>query len=94
MKRYESSLFNNYVGNELTHKVLNSLGISADGEAVPWQGNASSIETSRLCSVISVYRLLDVIAMSGGGASAPTVERSPILVVKGTFCVSMDNILL
>ena len=90
MMGYESTLFSRLGVNEVLYKVLSSLGIGSSTEMVPWHPNApiSSTESSRLCSVISAYRLLDVVAMLGGGDPAASVQRIPIDVPGGSFCVS------
>ena len=61
----------------MTTRVQNVLGISPTGQLVPWQprsllGNADS---TKICSVISAYRLLDVMAMLNGALPAPSVPR-------------------
>jgi len=90
MKGYESTLFSRLNGNELTFKILSSLGVGSSTEVDPWnpQANIRSVETSRLCSVISAYRLLDVVAMLSGGDPAGRVERTSIQGSIGNFRVS------
>ena len=89
LSRYELSLFSKSNANELLSKVLNSLGVGVASSQIisGWHGNSSSIDTSRACSVICAYRLLDVIALLGGGDPAPVVERSPFMAPIGSFRV-------
>ena len=53
----------------------------------------SNPEWSKLTSVISAYRLLDIVAMVNGADQAPRVERQSLLLDPATFRVS-DKICL
>ena len=89
MRGYESTLFNQLGDNELTVNVQSGLGIGISGDMVPWRpkANLSSIECSRVCSVISAYRLLDVVAMLGGAQAAPSIKRCHMEVSNASFRV-------
>jgi hypothetical protein len=88
---YESALFNQSSPNEMTIKIQSGLGIGKSGEVIPWRhkANLNSIECSRICSVISAYRLLDVVAMLSGAELAPIVERCFFNVPNTSFRVSV-----
>jgi hypothetical protein len=87
---YESALFNQSSGNEITVKIQSGLGIGKSGEVIPWRrkANINSIDCSRICSVISAYRLLDVVAITSGAELAPIVERCFFNVPNTSFRVS------
>ena len=95
MNHYELSLFNSKTLSELTCKVQSSLGISSTGSSQDLQvacwaptNKVNSMDLSRLCSVISAYRLFDVIAMLEGGHRAPTVDRHFVEISSSAFRVS------
>jgi hypothetical protein len=91
MKGYESTLFNQPSNNDLTVKVQSGLSIGS-GDVVPWRlkTNLSSIECSRVCSVISAYCLLDVVAMLDGAHPARSVKQYFCQVQNTSFCVSAN----
>jgi hypothetical protein len=96
MTNYESTLFHKHSINELTSKVQSRLGITiGDGlQVVPRSQSSSklsSIEMSKICSIISAYRLLDVVAMLDGVHPAPSVGQSFMNVSNSEFRVSVDS---
>jgi hypothetical protein len=92
MQGYESTLFDclGASWNETTINLQNVLGVGTSKEIVPWRpkNDLNSIDCSRLCSVISAYRLLDVAAMLDGAPSAPSVDRHFFKVPNASFRVS------
>ena len=46
-------------------------------------------EFSKLCSVISAYQLVDVLALLGGGSHTGTIEKGLFHVVNSKFRVSL-----
>jgi hypothetical protein len=94
MRNYEAILFNGLSRNDLISKVQRSLGIG--GNELPltsWQpsNKVHPIECSKVCSVISAYRLWDVMAMLDGSQPAPTIERCFLEVSYATFRVSVNT---
>lgn len=93
MNEYESFHFRENVLNEVANKVKSGLGIGKNNmQVTTWcpTNRPSSIEASRICSVISAYRLLDIVAMLDGVRAAPSVERRFINISSDTFQVSMN----
>jgi hypothetical protein len=93
MKNYESMLFHHHSINESTSRIQSSLGIDLGHhlQLVPWSPSQkiNSLEMSKIGSIISAYRLLDVVALLDGVHPAPSVERQFIDVSHSTFCVSL-----
>jgi hypothetical protein len=79
MNGYESRIFKNFGADELTNSFQRLLGVGTHTDLVltRQQGEVPPVESSRICSLISAYRLLDVLAILNGGHSAPLVERQP-----------------
>ena len=94
LKGYETTIFDTLTGSrsDLTVKVRNILGIGSSTEMVPWQsrGHLTSIESSRVCLVISAYRLLDVVAILSGAHAAPTVGRRFFQLPNASFRVGIS----
>jgi len=92
MKGYESTLFDSSRGGESTTTVQNILGIGTSGQMVPWRPMSAltSIDSSKICSVISAYRLLDVVAMLNGAHLAPSVPRRYFETPNKSFRVSAN----
>jgi hypothetical protein len=93
MKGYESVLFDNLnetTSNLKVQDVQDILGIGSSGQVVTWRpkDKLSSVEYSRMCSVISAYRLLDIIAMLRGANPALRLERRFFELPNKSFCVS------
>lgn len=94
MKNYESMLFHHQSINKSTSRIQNSLGIDLGHrlQLVPWSPltKINSHEMSKICSIISAYRLLDVVALLDGVHPAPSVERRFMDVSHSTFRVSVN----
>jgi hypothetical protein len=92
LKGYESTIFNSLSGNrsDATSKVQRILDIRTSGEVIPWRprGNLNAVDCSRLCSVISAYRLLDVVRMLSGAHHASSMERRSFKIPNSSFRVS------
>jgi hypothetical protein len=94
MKGYESMLFN--CGNESTNEsmttVQNILGIRTSGQMVSWKpmSTLTSTDSCKVCSIISIYRLLDVLAMLNGAHLAHSVPRRYFETPNKSFCVSAN----
>jgi hypothetical protein len=95
MEKYESALLESLSNSNKTSRVQNVLGIGTGAHMVPWQPKAdvNSSDSKKVCSVISAYRLLDVVAMLGGVQPAPGVERQFFQVPNTSFRVSIIAIL-
>jgi hypothetical protein len=92
MKNYESMLFHHPSINESTSRIQSSLGIDLGHRLhLASSKKINSLEMSKICSTISAYRLLDVVALLDGVHPAPSVERQFIDVSHSTFrvCVSI-----
>jgi hypothetical protein len=95
MKNYESMLFHHQSINESISRIQSSLGIDLGHRLhlASWSPSKkiNSLEMSKICSTISAYRLLDVVALLDGVDPAPSVERRFIDVSHSTFrvCVSI-----
>jgi hypothetical protein len=90
LKGYETTIFKTLSVDELTTTYQKLLGVGTDNQVVLWRpkSNLSNIDCSRICSVISAYRLLDVVAMLKDVHPAPTVERQFYEVPNTSFRVS------
>ena len=95
MKGYESVLFDNLNETSRNMRVQDvqdvlGLGIGSSGQVVTWRpkDKLSAVECSRMCSVISAYRLLDIIAMLRGANPAPRLERRFFELPNKSFRVS------
>ena len=77
MKGFECTLFDISRRNERSTTVQNCLGIGSSGPLVTWQPTSAltTNDSGKVCSVISAYRLLDVVAMLNGAQRAPSVPR-------------------
>jgi hypothetical protein len=77
LQHFEAHVFN---ATQTTGRVQRSLGIESDSDeqVIAWRPQAQlhSTECTRVCSVISAYRLLDIVAMLGGASPASSVDRS------------------
>lgn len=95
MKGYESALFESLTGSDKTIGVQNVLGIGSGTDVVSWKPrkDMNSSESKKVCSVISAYRLLDVVAMLSGAQPAPGVERQFYQLPNTSFRVSIISIL-
>ena len=95
MKNYESTLLSAKNLSEVA--IRRGLGIGIGGELTSWHpgpANLAPIECSKVCSVISAYRLLDVVAMLGGvhGARPSTnQDSSSEKQTRGENCCSEDG---
>jgi hypothetical protein len=89
---YEASLFNRFSSNAVTSRLQSGLGIGSSQDVVPWhpESNQTSQESSRLCSVMSAYRLMDVVSMLGGSLPAPSVDRCHLQIPTSSFRVSTN----
>jgi hypothetical protein len=94
MTNYESTLFEGPSHNETIYKVRKSLGIGGNEQALTaWHPShqLNTLDYSRMCSVISAYRLWDVMAMLDGSLPAPRIERQFFDIENIKFRVSVNT---
>jgi hypothetical protein len=92
VKNYESTLLSARNLSEVA--IRRGLGIGIGGELTSWHpgpANLAPIECSKVCSVISAYRLLDVVAMLGGVHGARAVERCFFEIPNSSFRVGATS---
>lgn len=97
MKGFESTIFDTSTRrNESTTTAQNLLGIGSSGQMVAWNPSKTlaGTDSGKMCSVISAYRLLDVVAMLNGAHRAPSVHRRYFDPPSNSFRVSAKSLWL
>jgi len=94
LRQYESILFKEISPNYQILKLRTALGISStspSSQSVSQKSSPSinSFEWSRMCALLSAYRLLDIVAMQSGANHAPFVDRHALEVANSQFRVSL-----